>query len=353
MRTKRIGRTVYLIIFTVLILGPTSCQFGDEDALDSFNGSGDSLFVAVAEDPFICTSYISNDGKIWFRGTEIVQWANSIAYGQGKFIVAGYYNDGSTIISSIFISYDGINWSEYRSNELGITLDVGEFFNTIAFGNNIFVMGTDEGKFFYSLNGIQWHRGVVDQTLLNNGVDTICFGNGRFFATMAAAETGPLAVSLDAIHWYNTHSEEDSYQDIAYGNTIFALVGNRTLRISQNGLNWSANVIPSLVDNNEDLYCIVHGNKRFVAAGRYVNYDTKENGNIIYTSQNGFIWNGPIAMPHQIDALTYCNGIFIAVGSASEVTYAGYIAYSEDGYTWSGNIAPSDSVSFNMIAVRP
>lgn len=332
------GLLTALIIYTILMTF-TACDMGPGDAMDSYRGSGDPLFVAIADDG---NSYISEDGKNWSVGGSI--GASTVAFGQGKFVGVGISFFGDPI----WISSDGKNWVSYTSAETGIGTD--DYLYSISYNKGLFVAGGVNGgssKVFYSTNGIKWYPGVGIDI---GEVKKIAYGNDMFFAIPAG--TGTISRSYDGKNWQDQPAQyvNDNILDISYGNTLFVIVGDMDpgtgteglIRISQTGNsnNWSGNVI---VSANATFHNIIYRNKTFVALGNKI----IGTAGVVYTSENGFTWEGPFATHQDINKITYGNGVFVVVGSN------GLIAYSKSGQDWSANVGPGVGISIFDVCYRP
>ena len=322
---KLFSKSIMILLLTIT----AACAIGEGDAMDSYGGSGDPLFVAVADDS---STYYSRDGKVWLRGGDTAGGNSSVAYGNGVFVSG---QDGT-----IGVSIDGINWIDYTFAQAGIS---GTTLQTIQYGKEMFTGGTDDGRIFYSVNGNNWFQTSKG---LGSPINSISYGNGKFFFT--TADGASIEASNDGINWYNTavsFDTNDVLHGITFGNTVFLVVGNTgsneaIFAISKDGALWSSNIAP--VANSTHIYSIAFGNGTFVAGGR----NTGSGDGVIYVSENGFVWGGPFTLPNEISEIAYNNGIFVAVGGS------GSIFYSEDGYTWSGNIGPGGAY-ISDVTVRP
>ena len=333
-------KLIIKIISIALILGATSCQFGDDDAMDSYRGDNNPLFVTIGGSFGVFHSYVSSDGVNWVKGGNVNGNYQSITYGNGIFVAVGSNN-------SIVTSVDGLSWIIRTDAETGINnIDSGE---VVIFGNNRFVISTGMGNIHTSYDGINWNfSGHVASFA------SISFGNGIFFGITdtGGKVDGNIYISTDGITWYNTNNPMTAnigFNDVVYGNTLFVMVGqswgSSGICLSQNGINWSDNILAA---ESTYLECAAFGNRKFIAGGEYrIDMDTSVG--ILYTSQNGFQWNGPITMRGTsiIFDVAYCNGIFVATGGN------GFISYSEDGNIWSGNVGPGGNIRLPDIAVRP
>jgi hypothetical protein len=160
---------------------------------------GNGLFVAVAHNIGTNRIMTSPDGITWTsRTTSINPNFIGVAYGNGIWVAVCSSSPGGTT----FTSYDGLNWDEQATsfNSTTILFADGKFttgsrysvdgftwitnsipFNpkNIAFGNGYFVAVTDSGtnRIAYSTNAINW-TAIPAASVAD--FQTIAFGNNRF-----------------------------------------------------------------------------------------------------------------------------------------------------------------------------
>jgi hypothetical protein len=158
---------------------------------------GNGLFVAVGEEPQNAGPTIgliatSPDGTTWTQRDSSVPpdvgaSFDAVAYGNGRFVVAGLRIDGGT---NVVTSEDGINWSSLGS-PFG-----RDFVGDIVYANGMFV--AVGGRIWTSTDGITW---TLRQDYRN--LNRVAFGNGRFTAT---GNLGVILVSTDGIEWMQVAS---------------------------------------------------------------------------------------------------------------------------------------------------
>ena len=167
------------------------------------NGSTVSKFVAVAD--VVSTS---TDGVIWTTVSDI--GLSRIAYGNGKFVTAGYES---------YYSTDGETWTAgYYSTSC----------RAIAYGSNgstvsKFVAASDYSGMAYSTDGVTWTYAA--NTTFAREITAIAYGNGKFVAGSGNSS----AYSTDGETWTYAANRvlESKYvvTAIAYGNGKFVAVG--------------------------------------------------------------------------------------------------------------------------------
>lgn len=99
---------------------------------------------------------------------------------------------------------------------------------------------------------------------------------------------------------------------------------------SSNGLNWSSNAINA--SNTTFTGGAAYGNGIYVAVGIY-DYDGYTLAPVAYRSSDGLSWNGPYALNHLVNSITFANNIFVAVS-------AGTIDTSPDAINWTTRASP-------------
>lgn len=183
-------------------------------------------------------AYSSSDGITWTQRTLATSTVSrSSAYGLGYFIIPGFYNNINTgsAATSIHYSTDGVNWSSSA-----VTLKGWD----IAFGNSRFVVSNqNSATSFYSTNGTSWTSATMPSTSFWQSVS---FGNGLFI--MGTSGTG-YATSTDGITWTARTfpaTPSQSQNGIAWGDTqwvMFPNTASTTYYTSPDGITWTAKTI--------------------------------------------------------------------------------------------------------------
>ena len=212
-------------------------------------------------------------------------------------------------------------------NELGVTMNEGKLsdwaagngiddatvLNSIAYGNNMFVIVGD-GITYYSNDGIKWSVG--------NGVDSsselnaVTYGNGKF----VAVGQGVAYYSNDGVKWATGKyfNDSDEFLSVTYGNGMFVAVGKGSNSISyysNDGIEW----VYGCMYTSFGLNAVTYGNGMFVAIS-----DTN-----VYHSIDAKNWTVAVQnLTSQLIYINYVNGLFVASNEMATVKY------SEDGINW-------------------
>ncbi len=217
--------------------------------------------------------------------------------------------------------------------------------------------------------------------ILSSGINSICYGNGKY---IAAGESGSTGYSADGITWTATPGSESAFgrpvtaNSICYGSTNkdYVVVGKSgQVAYSANGTSYSSwgNTTYSGIFGSSSINSICYGNGEFIAVGNdgkmgYVADCTKQyptswtaisqkfttshlynicygNGKYIASGENGEIGYSTDGInwtkinnftSNVLKVFCYANGKYIAGNSWSGAMY-----YSTDGISWSTN----DSIS--------
>ena len=216
---------------------------------------GNGLFVAITRGSSQAVM-TSPDGISWtLRSTPapVPSLWNSVTYGNGMYVVVGDY--GNTMYSS-----DGVNWA------LGNIPDAFGSWTDVAYGNGVFVaVGENNSNggnlVITSTDGINWTYKTAAE---NNGWSTVTYGNGRFVA-LAATGTNRVMTSTDGTNWTSASAVSAiRWNDIIYADQKFVAVGDgASTRVmsSTDGINWTAVDAPQ-----GGWYAVAYGNNRFVAS---------------------------------------------------------------------------------------
>ena len=93
-----------------------------------------------------------------------------MTYGNGKFVAVGYGFSGTNSAGVIAVSTNGIVWTDYS------------FPSTVwsvAYGNGLFVAGSDDGSFLTSSDGATW---TVNSCCSSRAITALVYAEDKFVA---------------------------------------------------------------------------------------------------------------------------------------------------------------------------
>jgi hypothetical protein len=274
---------------------------------------------------------------------DFVDSVDSIAYGNGKFVMVGsLLKEGTPPMTSrthkIAYSTNGTSWeAEEEETEL-----FGIFGRIHYCGDKFFTEGSGSYK-AYSLDGISWTP-VTTTTFDDAHINSIAYGGGKFVAgcTTYSPESfttsTKMAYSTDGTSWTtvtpsvfsSASSMSTNFINVAYGSDKFVAVGGADkMAYSSNGINWTD--VSFSTFNRIPRGTIAYGNGKFVAEA----VDNDKDLKMVYSS-DGINWIAKPSSPFTggISDIIYCDDKFFAIG------YDGEIAYSSDGVSWLATTRP-------------
>jgi hypothetical protein len=212
----------------------------------------------------------------------------------------------------------------------------------VTFGNNTFVAVGRAGVILTSIAGVDWtqQESLTDQDLLD-----IAYGDSTF---VAVGSRGTILTSSDGVAWVvQSGGTQAALSGIAHGNGLFVTVGveyigsdtspsfRSVTLTSTNGQSWSKGTF-DLVSVQK----VAYGNQGFLAVGP----------GVTLTSRDGFIWNrggNPVPGPG-VSGLAFGNGSFIAVRSESDFLYTfdSAIQWQTRLTYWSGGFHSLNAVTY-------
>lgn len=290
------------------------------------------LFVAVGPDGVIATS---TDAAQWTTTRAAVTadpdltWVDRVG---NVFFALG--RDGLLITST-----DGTNWTK-------TTLSTLDDLTGVAFGNGLYVIGTDnatETEFFTSTNAVTWTRVVAGAF---GGVRDVTFGGGNF-----AAVTGRrIAFSGNGSTWAATDLPGDEGRAIAFYRDTFVVVGDNN-SVFQSGVidtTPPALVLDGLVNGAVITSRNPVGVQITSGSGgtEIVSVDFILDGVLMQRTTVGpFLWNWDATEPgdHRLSVVARD-----AQGNAS----FGNVTFSVEFSPWQ-TVSPSPAIQFNQTATTP
>jgi hypothetical protein len=154
----------------------------------------------------------------------------------------------SALRSGLFVSSDGITWTQTYSNSQ-------ENVYSITYGNDIYLalssnINSGSRYCLTSSDGITWTKNSFSFNY--NTSSKIAFGNGLFLVPISTY--GNYVTSPDGITWTQRNIGETTVNefinDAAYGKNTFLLLTSGSVYISTNAINWTKYNLPDTIDYN-------------------------------------------------------------------------------------------------------
>jgi hypothetical protein len=258
-----------------------SIAFGNNKfVVVTHRGSGSVSFMYYDNNWNVSTTFASNN----------VLW-NSVTFGNDIFVAV-------STIARVATSTDGINWI-FR-NALSGTNSW-----SVAFGNNIFVAVSTGGNFSKSSNGTTWDAAErIGQTTI--GWTSIAFGNGIF---VAISQNGRIA-TYDGSTWtIQTGPNTNGWTSVTFGKGIFVAISSdiniaHQVITSTDGIVWTLRTSASFISWKS----VAYGNGMFVAVA-----DTGSSR--VMTSIDGIAWTSQTVDARPWVSVTFGNNAFVAINS--------------------------------------
>jgi hypothetical protein len=302
---------------------------------------GNGLFVAVGEN-YVATSAngtnwtfaqtINTHTNLGPFGTNVITGTTlgSITFGNRRFVGIGReYPFGLNGISQFVMqtSPDGTNWYAHELPETSAVPQTWPDQLPVAFGNNLFVAIVNATA-YVSPDGTNWTGhplNVVDLSGAALIIVSLTFGNGLFVGTASQSwedyedSTGSVIISSsDGVNW-TLHSAPTWGNCIGYGDGSFVICGDygdSAIFSSSNLVNWTASAASSDYPVHDAFLpaSIAYGNGTFLAGG-YETIISADSGSIPLSWTLRY-WDDSSGINPL--ALTYGNGLWVAVGSRGE-----------------------------------
>lgn len=238
------------------------------------------------------------------------------------FIGNGTLNDGapSTGNTEILTQYSDIlnlaNTYSFKNKDAGYNPRTGNasaVYNSVAYGNGIYVAVGTSGHILYSTDGVAWTN--TDTGTVSN-LTSITYGNGTFVAVGA---NGTVIYSTNGTLWQPSGAVEfTTVNAITFGNNLFVLATvTGAIYTSSTGLTWTLRTSGVTTPINS----ITYGSNKFVAVGT---------GGLVVTSTDNtaVTWTNQIIGNSDLLGVNYVNTTFLATGRNNKAFY------SSDGATW-------------------
>jgi hypothetical protein len=294
-------------------VAPASSDAGGADATSSPVASGDAATSsdAAADDPegvFVAVGYggrrirSTDDGLTWTDdqvtepdgGGDDMELLRTVAYGDGKFLAAGWKNWSSS---------DGQTWTALPATKQN-------WFGALAHTGSRWVAVGGYGMRLESADGATWKNHALDTIAAHPHGCLVVVGT----SLVACNDNGARSWSTDGETWiYATGALDSGSSELAVGNGVVVGIGGTKLVTSTDGgKTWTAGTPFDTVGGG-----LVFANGHFTHLGT----------NAVYTSSDGNTWTKTTAMGVSPAALTFGHGTYVAV--------AGHTFWrSTDGTTW-------------------
>lgn len=230
-----------------------------------------------------------------------------------------------------------------------------------CYGNEYYLIATENGNLAYSLNGENW-QSVEPFT---SGIVSIAYGNGLFVAIDSHNSLWTCSLAPNGL-WTNVHTFTTRLNEIRFINDKFYVVGqNGYIAHSIDGVKW----FELSTGINEELVDIAYGDGKYAAVGKNgamicslngkewynitdseftSNYNNVIYGNGIFaaTSDNGIRYYNGLALHstlagQDIRSITYSNKRFYAINYTTNE-----ILYSKDCVNWETSFNASNKLSY-------
>ena len=252
--------------------------------------------------------------------------ARPITFGNDLYLIGVYRNDGSTFTPQLRVSTTGSgNWAHPLNVTTNSRIEGGAY----GAGRYVFAVvgGSAAGQLWSSTNAYHWENPF-------NGLNYYFarFLNNRF---LAGGDSGTLRISTDGVTWSavnaaaQTAFQSRSMRSAAFGNGVYVVAGGEgQLITSTDTITWTtrnSNAVGNWLE------AAAFGNGTFVVAG----------GGQLRTSTDGVTWAiRAFGNQQPIFEIIFQAGIFIAAGRYSVQT-------SVDGATWTLRTNPATHQSNN------
>ncbi|MCC5839090.1 MAG: hypothetical protein JJT96_03115 [Opitutales bacterium] len=283
------------------------------------------FFLAAGEDGRFLYSL---NGTNWLEGSNRTPFAtNALLPVLDGFLAAGSQHSVFSVqprdVADANLSMEGLFWTQINSS------DGGSAYQGAVHADGSFVVVGENGNIRLSTDGSLWSEPTMPAPLAGANWRSVVYGGGRF---VAVGDSGVVAHADSAMPntWTEGSLAAGATPDLhgaAFGNGRFVAIGSgANVYISDDlGATWSPVLVGALPSSN--LRGVAHGNGRFVVVGE---------GGLVLTSENGLSWT-PRFTPIDADLTDVLHGPhgFVAVGAG------GTIIKSEFGATWQKQIAGS------------
>jgi len=316
------------------------------DSTDGINGGALVYFTAPISDGGAAITnyeYSTDNGTTWVTPSPAVTSSPLAFTGALQNCSSGSVKIRSVNIAGVGVASAASSFTtiptQFTSGTFVQRSAISASYQSVVYGNGIFVAVGGSGAVMTSPNGIDWTQRTAANT---NNWKSVAFGNGIFVAVAQSGSAGQrVMTSPDGITWTaRTVSVTRSWNSIAYGNGVFVAVadgaglGNsaQAAIVSANGINWTL----AMDGNNLTWNKIVYGQGKFLVFSN--------NGSTVKTTTDGFTWSGTTfssAGQFYVSDGIYAGGKFVIIGSGPIVNGVySHILYSTDGVNWNYSTTP-------------
>ncbi len=274
--------------------------------------SANLLCVAYGADLFVMAGggapgiYSSTDGVTWTLRESPTWMPRAMIFAEGRFMGVGRAIDNGAVITSP----DGLTWT---TQLLGPAFDL---LGVTATADGFTTVG-ESGKILTSPDGTAWTERPSRTFVSLKGVAS------RAGVTVTVGEEGTLLSSADGLNWTDRTqgSSANLLKVILAGNQFVAVGRMKTILTSPDGFSWTSQ--SNGLSLGDELRGVAAGPAGLVAvtSGR------------VLTSPDGIAWTiRPLAVPSNLQGITYGGGLYVAVGDT------GAVQTSPDGVDWTSQI---------------
>jgi len=293
---------------------------------------GQNTFVAVSSSGTTNRVMVSDNGSTWFAGNTGVNNTNnwmSVAFGDtpqyGPMFVAVSSNGTNRAMMSGGVYATGGTGTVGTYWNASQTAPALFPWNSVCYGNNVFVAVGASGVSYSENAGYNWTSGTIPSTAWNTWT-SVAYGNGTFVAVASNNTAGnPVMYSLnDGTTWTSASNVPVStWQSVAYGNSLFVAVANAgTTRVmtSPDGITWIAGTAPS-----QSWTSVIYGEED----GLWVAVCSTGTGQRAMVSTDAITWTlVSTAGDNTWKSVTYGNGQYVAVANNNTSIVNGQVMYS-------------------------
>ena len=209
-----------------------------------------------------------------------------VAYGQGKFVIAG--KDGNLVVGSSTGAFTLIKIAQDTT------------FRGVDYGEGMFVAVGTGGTVATSSNAVNWY---VRRASGGEHLRDVCFGDGRFVIVGDEGTVFTMSATTDApLHPEVTPVAEIIWA-VAFGSGTYVALAQNHFLLSSNAVDWVA--ITNVLGHDS----LAHGNGLFAASGGVTG---------MWASSNGVSWSNILGIFGEGN-VAFAGGRFWGLGDESAV----------------------------------